>query len=43
MAKIDGGRKLALRITALKDALPCVPAVENSRSKEIILDIAGIA
>ena len=34
MAKIDGGRKLALRITALKDALPCVPAVENSRGTE---------
>ena len=40
IAKIDVGRKFALRITASKDAPPCVPAIENSRSKEIILNIA---
>ena len=40
IAKIDVGRKFALRIRASKDAPPCVPAVENSRSKEIIPDIA---
>ena len=40
MPKIDAGRKFTLRITASKDAPPCVPAVENSRSKEIIPDIA---
>ena len=40
MTKIDVGRKFALRITASKDAPPGVPAVENSRSKEIIPDVA---